>query len=120
MQGQSVSNKRQEKGQLGELSAARFLKEQGYSVIAHNWKDPIFRIQVDLVISRDTRAYIVEVKNHRWLGSGFEQLMTWKQRERLLNFGRRLHSMRYKKYAWGYMWIWARERDCQILESYEF
>lgn len=112
--------KRSQKGRLGEERAAQYLVEIGYEVLAHDWRDPELRTQVDLVVRRYGRSYVVEVKNHSWSGSGFERLMTWKQRERLLFLSRRLNQQRYLSSRWGFIWVWVRQEKCQILELYDF
>jgi Holliday junction resolvase-like predicted endonuclease len=115
-----MSQVRSNKGLLGEERAAQYLVDRGYEILAHDWKHPEFRIQVDLLVRRSGRAYLVEVKHHRWTGSGFERLMTWKQREKLLRFARKLHSIRFKSFGWGFMFIWVNDTTCQVLESVEF
>lgn len=115
-----MRQQRSEKGLAGEERAAQYLIENGYEVLAHDWKHPDFRIQIDLVVRRSGRAYIVEVKNHRWTGSGFERLMSWKQRERLLQLAKTLHQKRFGSLKWAFMWLWVTQNECQILESHEF
>ena len=115
-----MSRQRIEKGVVGEERAAQYLVDMGYEVLAHDWKHPEYRIQVDLIVRRSGRAYVVEVKNHRWTGSGFERLMTWKQRERLLNLARKLHVAKFGNFAWGFLWLWVDREKCQLLESHDF
>jgi Holliday junction resolvase-like predicted endonuclease len=111
---------RSTKGLLGEERAAQYLNERGFEVLAHDWKHPDFRIQVDLIVRNSGRAYIVEVKNHHWSGSGFERLISWKQREKLIRFARQLHATRFASSRWGFMLVWVSSDGCQILESHEF
>lgn len=108
------------KGLAGEERAAQYLVENGYEVLAHDWKLPKNRIQVDLVVRRSGRSFLVEVKNHKWSGSGFERLMSWKQRERLIHMARLLNDKKFASSRWGYLWIWVLDNKCQILESHEF
>ncbi len=108
------------KGLAGEERAAQYLVDNGYEVLAHDWKHPEFRIQIDLVVRRSGRAYIVEVKNHKWSGSGFERLMSWKQRERLVQLARKLNDKKFASTRWGFLWVWVSGRSCQVLESHEF
>lgn len=115
-----MRHQRSEKGLYGEERAAQYLVELGYEVLAHDWKHPEIRIQVDLVVRRAGRAYIVEVKNHKWLGTGFERLLSWKQRDRLLSLARRLNDKRFGSLKWGFLWVWVeRGNKCQILESHD-
>lgn len=111
---------RRQKGLAGEGRAAQYLLERGYEVLAHDWKAPEFRIQVDLLVRNGGRGFVVEVKNHRWTGSGFERLVSWKQRERLILYARKLHQRRYLNLRWGFLWIWVNGGSCQILECHEF
>jgi Holliday junction resolvase-like predicted endonuclease len=111
---------KQAKGLKGEALAEEFLQAMGFEVWAKNWRHPDFRIQVDLVVRQSGKAYIVEVKNQRWTGSGFEQLMSWKQRERLLNYTRKLHLMNYRDHTWAFMWVWVNRGKCQIMEKIIF
>jgi Holliday junction resolvase-like predicted endonuclease len=115
-----MTQQRLTKGLQGEERAAQYLIDRGYELLAHDWKHPEFRIQVDLVVRHSGRAYLVEVKSHQWNGSGFERLITWKQRERLLLFARKLHSLKFRNLKWGFMFIWVNGRSCQILEVHEF
>ncbi len=109
-----------QKGLAGEERAAQYLIENGYEVLAHDWKLPENRIQVDLLVRRSGRSFIVEVKNHRWSGSGFERLISWKQREKLIQLARTLNDKRFASSRWGFLWIWVVQDKCQILESHEF
>ena len=47
-------------GQAGEHLAACYLEDQGYQVLARNWRDP--RGELDLVVRRGAELVIVEVR----------------------------------------------------------
>ncbi len=115
-----MRQQRTTKGLLGEERAAQYLVERGYEVLAHDWKHPDFRIQVDLVVRNSGRAFVVEVKNHHWSGSGFERLISWKQRDKLIQFAKNLHTKRFGSLRWGFILVWVTSSGCQILESHEF
>jgi len=54
-------------GRAGEDRAARYLQDQGYAVLARNWRCRAG--EIDLVVVRDQHVVVVEVKTRR--GEGF-------------------------------------------------
>lgn len=50
-------------GRLGEDLAAKHLEEQGYTVLARNWRAG--RAEVDLIACRGNTVHFVEVKTRR-------------------------------------------------------
>jgi putative endonuclease len=54
-------------GREGEERAARYFQEQGYRVLARNWRCRTG--EIDLVVTRDDAVVVVEVKTRR--GEGF-------------------------------------------------
>ena len=54
-------------GRAGEDRAARYFEDQGYAVLARNWRCRAG--EIDLVVSRGEHVVVVEVKTRR--GEGF-------------------------------------------------
>jgi Holliday junction resolvase-like predicted endonuclease len=111
-------------GAQGEEEAIVFLKDQGFRLEIKNWKvrstlDSKKTIQVDLVVSKEDRFYVVEVKKHFWLYKGFEFLIRHEQRNRLLFFTSKLQQLRYKEKSWGFMLVWISKNQPMILERVE-
>lgn len=74
--------KRIRKGVQGEQIVAALLIKNGYKILARNVK--ILGVEVDLVIQRESSITLLEVKTHYYVGSGFEDIISNDQVQRLL------------------------------------
>ena len=115
---------RRQWGAQGEEEAVFFLWEKGFRLEVKNWKvrstlDSKKTIQVDLVVSKEDRFYVVEVKSHLWMFSGFEFLISEEQRKRLLLFTNSLQRLRYRQKSWGFLLVWISKKKAKILEQIE-
>jgi Holliday junction resolvase-like predicted endonuclease len=120
----NTKDPRKEWGAQGEEEAMFFLQAQGFQLDKRNWNvrstlDSKKRIQVDLVVSKGDRSYVVEVKKHLWMSSGFEFLISHEQRKRLLLFTNSLQRLKYRQKSWGFMLIWISKKRAKILEQIE-
>jgi putative endonuclease len=79
-----------EQGRSAEAAAAKYLEKQGYKIIARNWRTP--RCEIDLVVVKDGRACLVEVKyrSGRAQGDGFEYVTA-----------KKLKQMRFAAEVWA-------------------
>ncbi len=70
-----------EKGRRGEELASQYLEEQGWEVLARNWREG--HAEVDLVVRREEVLAFVEVKSRftRVCGHPLESLTPRKRRE---------------------------------------
>ena len=61
-------------GNIGEDAVAKLLSDQGYLVIARNWKRKIS--EIDIVATKDNEVYFVEVKTRSTnnQGDGFDYI----------------------------------------------
>ncbi len=87
----------QSKGEKSERIAERFLKAQGYSVVARNYRCPAG--EIDLIVQADGALRFVEVKG-RWSvrqGSPLEQVHRAKQR----HLARAAHYYIQRHPAWA-------------------
>lgn len=76
-----MTKARQEFGLLGERIAARWLKKQGWQLVAHRFRSG--HRDIDLVMQRNDEVAFVEVKARRGerFGSPVEAVNSRKQRE---------------------------------------
>lgn len=78
-----MSAARQRFGELGERIAARWLRRQGWRIIAHRFRSG--RRDVDLIVEREGVVAFVEVKARR--GSQFGdpvEAVTWRKQRELI------------------------------------
>ena len=77
---------RQSLGKWGESVAARHLEEQGYHIVAHNWR--CARGEIDLVAQAGDTLVFVEVKTRRGRAMGTpEEGVTRRKAQKLLTLG---------------------------------
>lgn len=71
---------RKDKGAWGEAVAADWLQQQGYALVARNWKSR--RKEIDIIAHRGGCLYFVEVKTRSGLafGHGEEQVNALKMK----------------------------------------
>jgi putative endonuclease len=55
-------------GKMGELMAAEWLKQQGYSILDLNWRHSYY--EIDIVASRNNLLHFIEVKTRNSLAFG--------------------------------------------------
>lgn len=78
---------RKEKGRLGEDLAVAFLKQQGFQVVAQNFRCPLG--EIDLVARDGKTLVFVEVKSRFALGYGVpEELVSRAKQRRLTRLAR--------------------------------
>ncbi len=71
-------------GKVAEQKAAKYLEEQGYKIVATNWRTRV--CEIDIVAQKDKCVYFVEVKYRKsqaW-GSGLEYIT--KSKIKQMNF----------------------------------
>lgn len=63
-----------QQGQEAEAAVAEKLSDQGYKIIAQNWRTP--RCEIDIIAQKDGVIYFVEVKyrSSEFQGSGLEYI----------------------------------------------
>lgn len=88
-------------GHEAEKTAAEYLKQQGYKVVALNWRTKY--CEIDIVIQKAKRVYFVEVKSRKTLfqGSGMDYITT-----------KKLNQMRFAAEMWVTNHTW--EGDYQL------
>ena len=65
-------------GRLGERLAAAWIEKQGYKIMERNWRAG--HLEIDLIASRDSILYFIEVKTARSIRFGYpEQKITQKK-----------------------------------------
>jgi putative endonuclease len=70
------------KGAAGERAAERFLEQEGYSIVARNFRTR--RGEIDLIVRRGGRVAFVEVKTWDALGaSELEHAIDWRKQQRI-------------------------------------
>lgn len=74
-------------GQAGERAAAEFLRREGYELLASNWRDG--RYELDIVACKAGELHIVEVKSRRADGLTAPEAALTPQKQRAL-----LHAAR--------------------------
>ncbi len=74
----STNNSTTDRGHAGENAVAEYLREQGYEIIAQNWKNKY--CEIDLVAQKDNQLYFVEVK-YRKNSDGLEAITPQKLRQ---------------------------------------
>lgn len=78
-----------ETGRAAEDAAAKYLKKNGYKVVAQNWRTP--RCEIDIVATKKKVVYFVEVKYRKsanW-GDGLDAITT-----------KKFDQMTYAAYVW--------------------
>ncbi len=72
-----------ETGQRAERSAAEYLKQKGYTIIAYNWRAS--GCEVDLIASHDETLCFIEVKSRRSTDFGTpEEYVGWRKRQKFI------------------------------------
>ena len=80
-------------GERGEALAARYLEDQGLTVLAKNWRCP--EGELDLVLTDGRTLVVCEVKTRSGLGSGTpHEAITETKLARLKRLGQRWASAR--------------------------
>jgi putative endonuclease len=77
----AMTKQRQDFGLLGERIAARWLRRDGWTIVAHRFRDG--RRDIDLIVQRNAEVAFVEVKARHGeeFGSPVEAVHARKQRE---------------------------------------
>lgn len=70
-----------ETGHTAEQYAAQFIAEQGYTIVAVNWKRP--RCEIDIVAKKSKTIHFIEVKHRKNnnQGTGFDYITPKKQQQ---------------------------------------
>jgi len=71
-----------EKGAQGEALASQFLIEQGYQILARNWRH--HHLEVDIIASKNDWLHIVEVKTRYSFKYGLPEESISKQKMNFL------------------------------------
>jgi putative endonuclease len=73
-------------GKWGEEKAAQFLLDNGYAILARNWKSPYG--ELDLIARKDEVISIIEVKTRTGTNYGWpEEAVTLTKQQHLINAG---------------------------------
>lgn len=71
-----------ELGQTGELLAARFLEEKGYTILETNWR--FLNLEADIIAQKDKILVVAEVKTRRNNFFGEPESFVTKQKQKNL------------------------------------
>ena len=108
------SGSRKQKGKVGEDRLARIFQTHGYKVLARDAKVSEERTRVDFLLEKNRQLFLVEVKNHFFVGSGFEVLLSEKQRNGYLRMAMamRRNLPQYRAYE-IFFWFIALKNDAR-------
>jgi putative endonuclease len=73
---------RRELGLQAENYVAEYLSLHGFKIIARNQK--IQNVEIDLIVQKKDKLVLIEVKSQFFCGSGFEVLISDRQKMRIL------------------------------------
>lgn len=92
-------------GQAAERIAAKYLTENGYSVLQMNWRTK--RCEIDIVATNNFVVYFVEVKfrNNPFQGSGFSHITA-----------KKIKQMSYAAEYWVADNGWANDYSLAVIE----
>lgn len=76
-----MSHKRRKLGNSGEVLASKYLRQQGYHILAHNFRTKIG--EIDIIVSREKTIVFVEVKTTKtdFLDSPLDAVTPKKQQQ---------------------------------------
>ncbi len=105
-------------GVLGERLAARHLRENGYTILARNYR--FGRREIDLIVARDDLVAFVEVKARAGTGYGhpLEAITAQKRREieRVARFWLHRHGRRALRCRFDAVGVIIRRDQAPIIE----
>ena len=96
----SMTARRQALGLLGERIAARWLRRDGYAILAHRWRSG--HRDLDLIVARDGCVAFVEVKTRRGNGFGGPVSAVGVRKQRELGRSARVWAARHAALAVAY------------------